>query len=815
MSILDHALTLAKNGILIFPCNLDKTPKTKNGFKDATKEEKKIRIWWELWPNAAIGMPTGQVNGIVVLDVDVDKERGIDGEASLAALLAKESSTLPATRIVKTPRGGRHWHFDPLTTQIKNSTSKIGEGLDIRGDGGYVLLPPSTVSDGRSYTFENDEGVADLPEWLKKLLVEPARKTSPAKAHQYDDTPDRAKIEEALKYISPACHNQDWVEVGMALHSWDTNEGLSIWDSWSRQASESYDEGDPEKRWKSFKPSGGITIGTLFGKAKDAGWIPYKNAPLPSRPAPSALKPIPDKKEIIVLPGGATSITVAAEQIFKKIAPTHKLFTRGGIVMELRSDDKKGLRLDVMKSQSFRSRIEKMGTLFAWRAGRGGEAVLKSVVCPSDTAEALLACQASEELLPTVRGLASCPVIVEIDGQIQILGKGYHPANGGLLVTSGDKPPDMPLEEAIQTLKLLVEEFEFSTPNDRSRALASFITPALRIGGWLRGHIAVDMAEANASQSGKGYRQNLIFSVYNERPSLVTLKNGGVGGLDESISQALIYGRPFIQVDNIRGKLDSQFIEMMLTAGGMISARIPQKAEVLVDSRHFILMMTSNGVETTPDLANRSSIIRIRKREGYTFKTFPEGDLLDNVKANQPYFLSAVFAVIRAWHEAGKQHTTDTQHDFREWAQTLGWIVENILGEAPLMDGHRHAQERVSNPALTWLRRVALAVEADNRLDEDIMASDLAELCEGHSIEIPGLRDFSDETGRNKRVGILMRKAFGDTTEVQIDRCTIKRTEKNHYYQNTQENKILKAYIFTVEQPELPMVESEPNNELL
>lgn len=538
----------------------------------------------------------------------------------------------------------------------------------------------------------------------------------------------------------------------------------------------------------------------------------------PKKELSGIVKPVIKKREMVILPGGSTSITESAEHIYGKIAPTHQLFTRGGIVMELRSDDKKGLRLDVMKAQSFRSRIEKMGTLFAWRAGRAGEPVLKSAVCPSDTAEALLSCQAAEEILPTVRGLSACPVIVEIDGQPQVLGKGYHPANGGLLITAGDKPPEMPLDEAVTTLKLLVEEFDFSTPSDRSRAIASFITPALRVGGWLRGHIAIDMAEANASQSGKGYRQNLIFAVYNERPSLVTLKNGGVGGLDESISQALIYGRPFIQLDNIRGKLDSQFIEMMMTAGGMISARIPQKAEVLVDSRHFILMMTSNGVETTPDLANRSSMIRIRKREGFNFKTFPEGDLLDNVNANQPYFLSAIFAIIKVWHSSGKKRTTDTQHDFREWAQTLGWIVENILGEAPLMEGHRQAQERVSNPALTWLRKVAIAIESDHRLDEEIMASDLAELCESHSIEIPGLRDLSDETGRSKRVGVLMRKAFGEINQVKIDRFTINRTEKNHYYQSTQENKMLKAYNFSVDQPELPIQpidEKAINNELL
>ena len=804
MTMLDHALILAKNGVLIFPCNYQKAPMTPNGFKDATKDEATIKTWWTKWPFANIGMPTGKVNGIIVLDVDMDMKRGIDGEASLKALLAKQGGPLPVTRTVRTPRGGRHIHLDPLDTPIKNSTSKIGPGLDIKGDGGYVLMPPSQNGDGKLYVLESNEGVADVPEWLIKLIVEPVHKTPPP-PRIYDDTPAREKIEDALKYISPACHNQEWVDIGMALHDWNPTEGLSIWDSWSRGASESYEEGDPEKRWHSFKSGGGIAIGTLFWRAKKNGWIPYRNAPMQEPPTPSVLKPI-TKKAIVVLPGGATSITESAEHIYSKIAPTHQLFTRGGLVMELRSDDKKGLRLDVMKAQSFRSRIEKMGTLFAWRAGRGGDAVLKSTTCPADTAEALLACQAAEEILPTVRGLSACPVIVEIDGQPQVLGKGYHPANGGLLITAGEKPPEVSLEDAYDTLRLLVEEFDFSTPSDRSRALASFITPALRVGGWLRGNIAIDVAEANDSQAGKGYRQKLIFAVYNERPSLVTLKNGGVGGLDESISQALIYGRPFIQLDNIRGKLDSQFLEMMMTAGGMISARIPQKAEVLVDSRHFILMLTSNGVETTPDLANRSSLIRILKREGFNYRTFPEGDLLDHVIANQPKFLGAIFSVIKAWHSAGKKRTTDTIHDFREWAQILGWIIENILHEAPLMVGHRQAQQRVSNPALTWLRKVAIVVEKDNRLGEEIMASDLAELCEGHAIEIPGLRDLSDETGRNKRVGILMRKSFGDLTDISIDRFKIKKTEKQHYYESEQRYQNIKVYIFSVVSQELPVL---------
>jgi len=537
------------------------------------------------------------------------------------------------------------------------------------------------------------------------------------------------------------------------------------------------------------------------------------SAPVWAPPADDDEGTEPDHNDdtIIVLPGGRVSITQSADNIFRRIAPSHELFIRGGSVMELREDDNGVLRLDILRAQSFRSRIEKLGMLVAWRVGSDSSPVLKPVICPTDTAEGILACQPAAALLPKVRGLTACPVLVEVDGNVLVLAKGYHAANGGLLVTAGKTPPEMKIAEAIEVLRLLVADFDFSTPSDRSRALASFITPALRLGGWLCSHIPIDVAEADKSQSGKTYRQKLVFAAYAEEPYRIALRDGGVGGLDESIQQALITGRPFIQIDNVRGRLDSQYIEMMTTAGGTVGARVPHRSEVLIDARHFLLMITSNGVETTRDLANRSSIVRIRKRANHAFRTFPEGDLLDHVKANQSRFLGAIFAVIRAWYVAGKPKTTDTRHSFSEWGQVLDWIVRNILGEAPLMDGHEQAQERVSNPALTWLRRVALAIESDQRLDEEIMAASIGEVCEDHSIEIPGLREAGDEGSRNKRVGVLMKKAFGDEELIEIDRFRVRRTEKEHYYQAEQQYKMLRAYVFSIQLPEQPEPPEQPS----
>ena len=167
--------------------------------------------------------------------------------------------------------------------------------------------------------------------------------------------------------------------------------------------------------------------------------------------------------------------------------------------------------------------------------------------------------------------------------------------------------------------------------------------------------------------------------------------------------------------------MDSQTLEAFVTCDGMFPARVPHRGEIHVDSTRFLLQLTSNGIETTRDLANRASMCRIRKQpDEYQFKRYSEGDLLAHVRANQPYYLGCVFEVIKEWQHQGKPKVKECQHDFREWAMILDWIVQELFKEAPLLDGHRTAQERASNPALNWLRSVALAVKSDNQQDEEL-----------------------------------------------------------------------------------------------
>jgi hypothetical protein len=476
----------------------------------------------------------------------------------------------------------------------------------------------------------------------------------------------------------------------------------------------------------------------------------------------------------VILPGSGVTIKATAEALFKHIGPSKTLFIRGGAVMSIVKKDG-ALGLEVLGPIAARSRFESYAKFLAYRAGRGGEPVLKPAIIPQDMAAALLESEEARTILPTITGLINCPVIVSTDGGVQFVGQGYHP-DTGLYITGGQMPLQVELSDAVRGLQELVSEYVFQSPGDRSRALASFITPALKLGGHLRCNVPADVAEADKSQSGKTYRQRLVAAVYNDKVSLVTHRTRGVGSVDESLNEQLIAGRPFIQLDNFRGKFDSQHIESLLTAERSFSARVPHSREVEIDPSRFFFMLSSNGVETTRDFANRASIVRIRKREGYTYKKYAEGDLLDHVRACQPNYLGAVFAIVREWIEQGRPRSGDTRHDFREWARSLDWIVQNILGEAPLMDGHQAAQERVSNPDLTFLRKLTLAVADQDRLGEWLIASALYEIADSAEVNIPGLRDPEEDKGK-RVIGTIMARLFKAADSLTVDGFTVTRYE--------------------------------------
>ena len=370
-------------------------------------------------------------------------------------------------------------------------------------------------------------------------------------------------------------------------------------------------------------------------------------------------KPRDPLEGIIVLPSGGLQLYESAKRAYEILAKSETLFLRGGRVSEL-LEGEDGSRLAFVTEQAFRSRIEKHAKVMAYRAGpRREEFLTNNARCSLDTSRVWLDSDA-KKLLPPIVAIHNCPLLLEDNGHIQILGKGYHQKSGGLLVAGGEMPQEMELPEAADALLGIVDEFDFATEADKSRAIASLLTPALKFSGLLGAHTPLFVVEADDSQAGKGFLLELVQTIYCETPFIVTQRQGGVGGFDESLSQAMIDARPFIQLDNVRGRIGSPYFEAVLTCPlkGTIPARVPYKGEVQVMPARFVFQLTSNGFESTRDLANRSCIARIRKRRGFSFRRYPEGNLLEHVAANQPRYLGAIYCVISQWLAHGKRPLT-------------------------------------------------------------------------------------------------------------------------------------------------------------
>lgn len=170
--IMDAALAYAARGWRVFPiyritqgaCSCGKPtcsspgkhPRIRSWQTKATTDRAQILGWWRRWSQSNIGVATGAESGIVV--VDVDPRHG--GNASLAKL------NLPDTYAVSTGGGGRHLYFKHPGLEVANSAGTIALGIDIRGDGGYVVAAPSNHASGERYAVLADVPLVALPSQL-------------------------------------------------------------------------------------------------------------------------------------------------------------------------------------------------------------------------------------------------------------------------------------------------------------------------------------------------------------------------------------------------------------------------------------------------------------------------------------------------------------------------------------------------------------------------------------------------------------------------------------------------------------------------
>lgn len=244
-----------------FPLNHGaKTPAIRDWENNATLDD----AWWDSKHN--VGCAVGR-SGLVVLDFDSYK----DDSCQPADLLQLQDLD---TVTVFTPHGGTHLYYKmPEGYALRNRRGTLPKGVDVRGHGGYTVIPPSVLEDGGEYVFAEgrsfeDCGVRDLPDYILRLLL--PRDAAPRAAIQLD-TPDAEEIRKALTFIPDQPGYDVWLSVLMAVHSVLPNEtGIALCEEWSPGY-----QGEVAKKFTTFsrQESSGITVGTLFYIASQHGYI--------------------------------------------------------------------------------------------------------------------------------------------------------------------------------------------------------------------------------------------------------------------------------------------------------------------------------------------------------------------------------------------------------------------------------------------------------------------------------------------------------------------------------------------------------------
>ncbi len=286
-------------GFKCFPLReREKTPATPHGFKNAASNMEEYRALVNNRLNLNTAIVTGEASGMWVLDID-----GPEGEATLAALEAEHGPL--ATVAWQTTGKGRHLLFRYSTGKIVNRTG-VRPGLDVRGDGGYIVATPSIHPDGPVYEMHGDiTALEPAPDWLMELVTAPKPvsqdiQSEPALPLSKTKEWGATDIINMLSSLDPSLGYDEWLHVGMALHAggWP----LAFWEQWSRPGA-NYQPGECAKHWKSFseKP-GGITMGTLVHMAQQSGWGRKMDmTPLAGHPAEALLRSL-EKQGVVATP---------------------------------------------------------------------------------------------------------------------------------------------------------------------------------------------------------------------------------------------------------------------------------------------------------------------------------------------------------------------------------------------------------------------------------------------------------------------------------------------------------------------------------
>jgi Bifunctional DNA primase/polymerase, N-terminal/Primase C terminal 1 (PriCT-1) len=612
-----------------------------------------LEAWAIEYPGSNWGLATGKPSGVFVVDVD-----GEAGRASVAEL-ERQGLVLPPTRTVTTGRddGGLHHYFRmPESADIRNDEGKrIGPHIDVRGTGGFVVLPSSVHPTGRLYQCVDPSiPIADAPGWMIDRLTAPAPR--PAAAQNGAQT--------GAQTFSKGGRTNFLVSLAGTMHK----RGISpeaIEKALLEENAQKCDPPLPEEKVRAI--------------AHD---IPKR---YPNDPAP-----FPDQMQAAVndqrlkarLPGDNYLLSETAATLGQHFAD-ELLFLRNGEIVTLEEDE-----LRTVSAQTFRTLVERY--IVCYRKRKAGDNTFSvGVTMTENEARGIMASPQFIEGLRRVRRLnASRLPVFGDDGKVELLPEGYHAATETLTVSTADYADNMLLDTAVATIDDLLSEFSFA--DDESSKGRSKAVAVASLVGLFSGQLAPEgslrpcfITTKNAEGAGAS---TLVACAVAPVLGAVPI---GTAPEDEAemkkvLTTVVREGRRVLILDNVKGRLSSASLEAFIS-GSIHTDRLLGSNQSITGSNLATVFVTANGCTFSPDMRRRSLVTELHLSEEHPEdRKFRRPLDVPALLALRPKILGACWALVRNWEAQGLPLPDRSHSAFPDWAQIVGGIVQAAGYACPL-----------------------------------------------------------------------------------------------------------------------------------
>ena len=684
----------------------------------ASSDPSVLAGWWKRWPSAGIGLACGEGSGVWVLDID--SGAGKDGGETLDALVAANGE-LPDTLESLTGGGGRHLFFTGPPWPPNSASLKLGIGLDVRGCGGQVVLPPSVHSSGQRYEWEvlhrpESVKVAAPPAWLLAKAMGGTNGSKPQAAPVLSLLPKGAR-NAGLASLAGSMRRRGASEAGIAAALKAENESGLCATPLSTHEVEAvahsiarYTPSAMPETVAGMIAALDVEVADLDGRVTDlCQQIAGVDGDIARRQLCAALA-VRVKPKGVTLAMVAAAVKAAVKAAAKAayiMAVTHAAGARTIVRYVSDTDTVESLYAQVVGV------MRKSGEFFCFNHGlvrvipgtgprrvtsanvngllasfmeidiqeaRNQVGHVKFGLFPSEHKEAFPACPSVLDALPKLDAYTRSPVF---DTTWTFVSKKGHYAASRIFYDG----PEIPILEGHETLDRLLSEFCWERPADRVNFIGMLLT-AITIPNWPRHPMAV--FNANKSQVGKTQlASSLAVIVDGRHPSMVGYTPDDTE-FEKALGQQVDNGDRVIVIDNAKvgrhanmrktgPEIESPVLERSVTAVQLNFRRLGRNDSPITCENVVIFALTVNTAKLSVDLRNRSVPINLFLEGESVDRTFnlpcqPEDFALENRTAiigELAGMVSRFLAAGQPQVEGIPRHTVSP-----EWAQWVGSLLE-------------------------------------------------------------------------------------------------------------------------------------------